>query len=303
MPLIVGVPLVVVLGAVLLLAFLAWYYVMVRPWLEEAGNIALIGRYIQRAGDALERGVEAVWRRFVAEPAKALAGYLTGVAAVLVELPEQVVELAATVKQALHYLRHEAIPRMIEAAVAPLERGIDALDRLVDRTRAEAATLARGIDARIDRLTDVVIPDLRADVRGWVADLERWGRGIEGRLEALSGRLVDQAIRPLEQLRDVVIPRLTGRVKGVEDELEAVAPYVLGLAGAVTLAQAIEGIRAASRAKPKLDRMCVLDLDEMDDLIGLAFVGLSMAALVQLVREGQGLAELHSRLVEELISE
>lgn len=303
MPLIVGVPFVVIIGAVLLLSLLAWYYVIARPWLEEAGNIAIVGRYIQRAGDALERAVEAVWRKFVAEPARAFAGYLSGLATVLVELPEQVVELAATVKTALHYLRTQAVPRLIDVATAPLERGIDRVDRLLDRTRAEAAAAVRGIDARIDRLRDVTIPDLRADVRGWVADLERWGRGIEGRLDALTGRVARELAPAIEAIRGIELPLLRGRVSSVEDELAAVAPYVLGLAGAVTLAQAIEGIRAASRAKAKLDRMCVLDLDEMDDLVGLAFVGLSMAALVEIVREGQGLAELHAQLVGELVGE
>lgn len=300
---VVAVPLVVVLGAVLLLAVIAWWQIVVVPWLEEAGGIAVIGRYIKSAGDAVERFILGLWTKYVQEPAEALAKWLHGTATQLVELPEQVVELAATVHHALTILRTQTVPALIDRATAPLERGIDAVDRLLDRTRSELAGFERGIEGRVRQLTEQLWDRAIGPVQRVQAELDRFAVGIDRRLDQLQEQLLERAVRPVQELAGNVIPQLRGRIGRVEDELEQVSPYVLGLAGAVTLAQAVEGIRAASRAKPKLDRMCVLDLDEMEDLVGLAFAGLSMAALVSIVREGQVLAEVHARLVDELIHE
>lgn len=287
---IIAIPFGVMIVAAVLLALLAFYFVIVRPWLLEASNLALIGGTIRRAVNAMEDSVISVWESYVEAPAKALASFFQGIGEVIRDLPEQVSALAADTADAVGWITGTGIPRAVASVKAAGASAVAAVDARVDGAISAVTRLRNAVDGRLDDLETYIASKVPAPVASLADELRRYARGIDRRVDQLADDLVDDAVKPLTALRDVTVPRLGTRVKGLEDDLAAVAPYVVGLAGAVTLSQAIEGIRAASRAKPKLDRLCTLDLDEVEDMLGFGFAALALTELVDLVREGATIA-------------
>lgn len=274
---IITVPGVVVALALLAVAALIYALaygadVWLRPLLVGVANfVPFVGGYIADGASAV---IDFVVRQLTAAAdgmASLASAWFDGLGIAFEWLSDSLSSFAADSWGALSTLFTATIPNGIAGAIDWTNQGIDAIG---DKIAAGLDLLWGGIDA----LSGAVAYGLAQAWRG-IDDL---GRDIG----ALASLLYGQVVTGLGWVIDDAIPGLGAEIGALTDHvgdlaadvgklaksLDGVLPYIVGLAAAIPLVDAIAGIRAASRAERKLDRMCMLDLDDMDDLLGLVLL-------------------------------
>lgn len=295
---VVAVPLLVLFGLLAVLAAWAAKEQLLRPWLEAmADDVPVIGRYIRRAIAAVTDAAGNAWARWLEPQIDRLRNWFDGLATTAAELEGGVAAFAEGLAADLKYLVDTRIPNAIGAAVGPVAKvandalGLagrvdDALERFRNRVLdVELPNVARGIDRLRDRLLDVELP--------------RVARGID--------RLGREIARVDDRIGDVVLPRLRGAEAALRDVgrdvadlrglLEGVRAWVVPVAAAFGAVAVVELLRHVARCKPKTDRLCELDLDDWEDMLGLVVAFATIGELVQVMR---GVARGADELVDGL---
>ncbi|MGH9203261.1 MAG: hypothetical protein ACRD2A_18695, partial [Vicinamibacterales bacterium] len=139
-----------------------------------------------------------------------------------------------------------------------LERTFDAYrDRIntvdIPRINSDLGVLGRGID----RLRDDVIPTLRREVT----------RGID----RITTRINDNIIPRIRGI-EISLPNLRTRVNGIDDLLRDVRSWSVPIASVFTGAAVVALLRHVRTCQPKTERLCNLDPQYLEGLLGLALI-------------------------------
>lgn len=280
--------------ALTLLAFWASYTQAFRPLLEGlADNVPVVGRYIRQG---LVRALDYAahqWERLLDTMLDTVVGWFDSLATIARQFYVEVRDYSETLAGDLRYLVQTKLPADLKARVAPvaalaanaweLANTLD--DRLgAFRTRVldvELPNLGRSIDRLRDRLLEVELPKL---ARG----IDR----LDDRLGALGGRTADLA-RDLAGVRTVDLPRISRETLDLRRLWERVDSWVTPVSAVFAGAAVVELLRHVARCKPKTERLCTLDLDDVDELLGLVVAFPMIAELVQVMRAaGHGADEI-----------
>lgn len=293
------IPRTLLWGAALLLALALIIDQWARPLLVAMANaIPVVGGYIAD-------GIEAALG-FITDALRAAAGgvqslvdaWLVGVSVAFDELAGGLAWLAGQTWNALIAVREVAIPGLLSAGLDPLWQGIDAIGARLGLLERETA---QGIDA---------LGREQAALRAETAQgIDR----VDGRVGALQDYVQGRGIDALPGLIERELPAIEGRVGELERDVPRVADRVDGLArehapgwawsdefaAAIPAGAAIAAVEAARLARPKLDKLCRLDVADFDDLLELALVIPSLALIVATVRESaEGAGELLASIGE-----
>lgn len=260
----------------------------VRPFLEAvARTVPVIGGYIRDAAEAALGWAEGLLSAILAGIGDLAGLFLHAAGDALDFVVGGIVEAVQALADGVVHLREVTIPGLLAVATAELGQAIDTIG-------ARVGQLERGLHAGIDAI-DARIGQLAHDLS---AGIDR----VEARVGQLERAVFDRVDRVLDHLLRDVVPALTGRIDRVTDDLADLRaklgelagsighylPWIAAVAGVFTATRAIEALRTAERSKPKLDRLCTLDLGEVDDLLELALVIPSLALILSTTREAAG---------------
>ena len=284
---------VALLIAGLLWAINQW---LLKPLQEMAQLVPVIGGYIADAVGAVVGAVESFLSAWLDGAGELVGLWFDGLARTVEWFAHALDETAGVLGDGLDYLGTVAIPAVGSFVTGLIEDRVSPVEALVDRNQQEAfagiealsawaaatgATLGQGIDALGGRVTQL--------------DLDLQQKGIDA-IDRLNEQVLPSISADVKKLQ-VGLAELEAQVTAQGKVLEDSAAWVTAVAGAVTITQVIEGVRASARASRKLDRLCMLDLDEVEDLLGVLTPVLSLAAILAIVQAGQQVSELTAEAI------
>lgn len=281
----VAVGLLALFLALTLLAFWASYTQAFRPLLEGlAEHVPVVGKYIRQSIVSALDYAARQWERLLDTMLGTIVDWFDGLAGVARQFYVEVRQHAETLAADVAFLVDHRIPDAIAARLAPVaEIARDgkalavAVDDRLDRFRTrvldvELPSLGRGIDRLRDRVLEVELPKL---ARG----IDR----IDNRVDALRDRTAG-LVRDVGQIGTVAIPGLRAELGAARRLLDDVRSWVTPVSAVFAGAAVVELLRHVARCKPKTERLCTLDLDDVDELLGLALLFPMLDELVAAMR-------------------
>jgi hypothetical protein len=233
--------------------------------------------------DRIARAVERAWRDWLQPHIDTLTGWLDNVATHLREFPREVADAFTGLAKQLEHYTSVVVHKVIQAFLTPV--------RIVaHRADAVAAAAATGL------------VDLRGDARGWVNGLRDFMAGelvdlrgyVLGRLgdvhEALSAsitavrRMVVEGVYPRLADIELELPSIRAALDRIDAWLSDVRAWFLPIAAVFSGAAALALLRHVHECRARSDRLCATDPDFLDELLGLAFLVVSISELQAFVR-------------------
>jgi hypothetical protein len=267
--------------------------------------IVIVGGFLQKLADfvpliggALSSAIGSIVDSFASFLTAWLAGteivlhdLWVGISTVVDDFVSAMEELGGAAYDGLTTLRHVVLPAVLDTVTWPIRELISAVE-------TAGAAAVGGLWAFVHALDGAVA--------GWLDWIRGELAGLGSRLAALEHLVLDgltrrldyvigEALPALRSVDDVLgrgIDRLRDRLDElVHGELAQVIPWALAIAGSISAVRVIEAVRTVETFKPKSDRLCTLDLDDLEDLLGFALTALTLTELVALVREGLALED------------
>lgn len=285
MPLLLPLPVVIVgiFCAMLAAATVVWS----RPIAEWMGdNIPVIGGRIRARIVQFSDYIEAQIERFAGGARDAVVDGLNGLTHAAQEFGEQFVLLGDELVERLQALATVTVPAKIRAALVPVNAavraarvladeahdiGVTLRDRTVPAVRTEARQAAAALDRRLDAIVDTTIPQL--------------GRALGQRIDRVVAR-IDGAVIPRLRDLELELPRLRDAQSALRRGLDEVREHAGAIAAIGGAAVALRLLRRVLRCESKLEKACTLDMDEWDDILGLAFTAVGIGSMLEIVRAG-----------------
>lgn len=292
-----------------------------------------IGGAIARATDATAGRVVRWSKAVIAKQVRWFPDYLRHLILVVTAVPYELVQWGLDLTATFHRLgdllfRYSpALPERLWGAIPRHAARLDRHTRSIDDILTDSLPRAFGsiADLRGDLFRDVA-----GAGRGWVWRLGDAVDGLSHRLFNVATGVIWRMADQIEILQHSVAVTLPGQIGQLDDALRDLRDRVLGgiaagLADVRTRVEGLEGWRTETAAvvgailaamsiaeltdslsilrrnRFKLERQCMLDLDEMDDLLALFPVALSMALVVEIVRDGSLIVGAMNEVQEKVI--
>jgi hypothetical protein len=233
------------------------------------GIVNAITRLIDRALEPSLRKLAEWWREFAEAAGDAwreVTGFATDVAA------------------KIEWLWSRGIPLAIQAVVRPIAQTASDAYGLATRLNTALNDAVRNINRQILTLATAVavtIPRALDDIRNRVIP------GVEGRVTAAINKVqavvADNVLPRLGRI-EFELPDIRGAIGTLGKLLDEVRNWAIPIASAFGAVAVIELLRHVRDCKPKSERLCRLDTDELEELLGLAIAIPTLAIIVTAIR-------------------
>lgn len=281
----VAVPLAVALEVILLLMLRAAVVIVI------GGLLGVLADHVPVLGGKLARAIATVVGFFTRlidralEPSiKLIQNWWHELTDAATDVWNDLAGFVTDIANKTAWLVKTKIPAMIAAALAPVAN-------LVRELAADIAT----IDDRLNSLGKTLGGIVRAHgeaIYGDIIPALKWLRetalpAVESRLRAAIHKIevavMDDVLPRLGRI-EVELPDIRGALKDLRGLMDEVRGYVGPLAAAFGVTAVIELLRHVRRCQPKTERLCRLDVDELEDLLGIAVSAVALSTIIAAVR-------------------
>lgn len=293
----VAVPLALIFALLLLLAFYMAQQQTLLPLLEEIRDrLPRLARPVIPVGRMAE-AIAAAYGRWIEPHIQTLVRWFDTLAAVARNFYGATAEFATALAADLDYFVTTRVPAMtsarLRALLEPIVAATVRLDQLPDwladlrrdfraRAREIASAVAAPLAALLDQVIEVRIPALSNAIAR-----------VRAELRAL---VVDDVLPRLGTI-EVELPSIRTGLQNLRRLLDDARAYLLPIGAVFTAAAVVELLRHVRQCRPKTERLCRLDTDDLDELLGLLVAFPAIAEMVAVMR---GVAHGADELVDGL---
>lgn len=246
----------------------------------------------------IARAIEDAWRDWLRPHLRVLTGWLDNVATHLREFPREVSDFGTALVRRLDHYVHTRSHQIIQAFLRPVRTlaagaaaGVAALETGLADLRGDARAWVRAAEAA----ATAAITDLRGDARRWVNDARAELFGAIGAVH----RLVVEGVLPRVGAIEDALPGIYIDLDDLRALYNRAAEWFLPIAAVFSGAAALALLRHVHDCRARSDRLCQTDPAFLDELLGLAFIGMSIAELQAFIRStAPAVAELADEFID-----
>lgn len=227
--------------------------------------------------------IEDAWRDWLRPHLNILTGWLDNVATHLREFPREVSDFATVLARRLDHYVHTRSHQVISAFLRPVRT-------LATEAKTLAAAATAGLvdlrgDARAwvraaEAAATAAITDLRGDARRWVREAEA---AATAAIAAVHQLVVEGVLPRIGAIEDA-LPGIRIDLDDLRGLYNRVAEWFLPIAAVFSGAAALALLRHVNDCRARSDRLCSTDPAFLDELLGLAFIGMSISELQAFIR-------------------